>query len=307
MGNSHSSSAEANYALGQKALKNKDKEQAFKFFHTGAEQGHLKSQRTVAKMYLTGRGVEKNESEAAKWFHKAAQKGSPPAQYQYGMMLQKGIGVAVDEAKAVKYLKMAASDGDPKAQVEYGRLCETGACGVKQSKSAAQDYFERAAHQEHLPGKEALARLLNKDPYQQDIDLIESGLYLGCLKGAEDLTLISKHKITHNLYLHTIEQKEHPNITYKKIVIRDAEDEDINSYFNECFEFIQEALSKNGIVLVNCQLGMSRSATIVAMYLMKKHKWSAPDAIHFIQVRRSISLNSGFLSQLKKYEKEIYK
>ena len=55
-------------------------------------------------------------------------------------------------------------------------------------------------------------------------------------------------------------------------------------FFTRTNEFIDEAVSRRGTVVVNCVMGWSRSATVVAAYLMsKKARWF--DQPHF-QTRR---------------------
>ena len=41
-------------------------------------------------------------------------------------------------------------------------------------------------------------------------------------------------------------------------------------FFTRTNEFIDEAVSRRGTVVVNCVMGWSRSATVVAAYLMSK-------------------------------------
>jgi len=56
-------------------------------------------------------------------------------------------------------------------------------------------------------------------------------------------------------------------------------------------------------VLVFCQMGVSRSASIVCAYLMKRSKASAAHVIDFLQSRRQqVDPNEGFRSTLKRYE-----
>ena len=49
--------------------------------------------------------------------------------------------------------------------------------------------------------------------------------------------------------------------------------------------------------------GASRSATVVIAYLMWKEKKSVHDELNFVNSKRFIFPNPGFLSQLKTFEK----
>ena len=57
---------------------------------------------------------------------------------------------------------------------------------------------------------------------------------------------------------------------YMKVNISDDQDSKISTKFQECFAFINKALSKNyaNKVLIHCHAGHSRSPTIAIAYLM---------------------------------------
>jgi len=87
----------------------------------------------------------------------------------------------------------------------------------------------------------------------------------------------------------------------------DIETFDLSKYFENTYEAIENGLKKGG-VLVHCAAGISRSATIIIAYLMKKNKWTYQETYNFVKRKRSvISPNSGFVRQLKNYEKKLKK
>ena len=46
-------------------------------------------------------------------------------------------------------------------------------------------------------------------------------------------------------------------------------------YFPTTTSFIDQAVKSGGLVVVNCVMGWSRSASVVAAYLVMKHKMKA--------------------------------
>ena len=88
-------------------------------------------------------------------------------------------------------------------------------------------------------------------------------------------------------------------------------------YFTSCHQFIDSAIEKNQIVLVQvknffflifkkCALGISRSATIVVSYLMKKNNWSLQKAYKYVKdLREVVKPNRSFMRQLMEFDVKI--
>ncbi|EFJ09799.1 hypothetical protein SELMODRAFT_27710, partial [Selaginella moellendorffii] len=89
----------------------------------------------------------------------------------------------------------------------------------------------------------------------------------------------------------------------RKIVpLQDKEDQDILPVLQECFEFIDEGLAQ-GMVLVHCIGGRSRSAAVLIAYLMWKEGCSFDEALEsLVECRKSVSPNNGFIRQLHEFE-----
>lgn len=139
-------------------------------------------------------------------------------------------------------------------------------------------------------------------------DEIEHNLFLGNLTAATDINWLKETKITHILTVDScpLPRKVHeglPNLITKYIQITDMPREDLLTHFEDSYEFIDRALESKGRVLVHCYFGVSRSATIVIAYIMKKHQYSFADAFHTVKAkRRFVAPNPGFMAQLSLYE-----
>ncbi|EGW03951.1 Protein-tyrosine phosphatase mitochondrial 1 [Cricetulus griseus] len=71
-------------------------------------------------------------------------------------------------------------------------------------------------------------------------------------------------------------------------------------------QFALKYQSMGQCVYVHCKAGRSRSATMVAAYLIQVHNWSPEEAIEAIaKIRTHISIRPNQLQVLKEFHKEI--
>ncbi|KAM9988703.1 hypothetical protein ACTFIY_004760 [Dictyostelium cf. discoideum] len=95
-------------------------------------------------------------------------------------------------------------------------------------------------------------------------------------------------------------------INYCNVEIYDDVNYNIIEKFDKCFEFIDSNIENNGI-LVHCNAGVSRSATILISYLMKKLKTPLSLSLEILKSSRpQCKPNQGFLKQLEIFEKELF-
>ncbi|XP_067845063.1 dual specificity protein phosphatase 10 isoform X2 [Heptranchias perlo] len=93
---------------------------------------------------------------------------------------------------------------------------------------------------------------------------------------------------------------------YKRLPATDSNKQNLRQYFEEAFEFIEEAHQCGKGLLIHCQAGVSRSATIVIAYLMKHTRMTMTDAYKFVKGKRPIiSPNLNFMGQLLEFEEDL--
>ncbi len=90
--------------------------------------------------------------------------------------------------------------------------------------------------------------------------------------------------------------------------IEDKEDVLLKDRFDETIRFMNMALENpSSRILVHCNLGISRSTTIILAYLMKTYYATLYEAFKFLRHRRPIICpNMGFLRQLIDYENDLF-
>ncbi|KAK7292385.1 hypothetical protein RIF29_08163 [Crotalaria pallida] len=135
--------------------------------------------------------------------------------------------------------------------------------------------------------------------------LIEEGLFLGSFGSSINKDALKALNVTHILTVASTLAPAYPGeFVYKIINVSDRSDVDIKQYFDECFDFIDEAKRHGGSVLVHCYAGKSRSVTIIVAYLMKTRGMSLSEALQHVQSIRSVAApNPGFICQLQDLEK----
>ncbi|XP_076460769.1 dual specificity protein phosphatase 1-like [Babylonia areolata] len=89
---------------------------------------------------------------------------------------------------------------------------------------------------------------------------------------------------------------------YLRVPVRDSVSADLASWFARANQFIDEVQAEGGRVLVHCQAGRSRSATVCLAYLMRTLHLSLDAAFEHVRSRRRvIDPNLNFMRQLEDY------
>ncbi|KAF5379079.1 hypothetical protein D9615_005973 [Tricholomella constricta] len=140
------------------------------------------------------------------------------------------------------------------------------------------------------------------------MDEVTQGLWIGDLASALDVEKLRAHGI------YSILSAMRGRLTIKETFIRhqvlldDTEDADILRHLLPSVHFIGAELDKGRGVLVHCHAGISRSATVVAAYLMYSKNLDTGAALEMIRnVRPNIEPNQGFLRQLEIFHQAHYK
>ncbi|KAJ3587757.1 hypothetical protein NHX12_011354 [Muraenolepis orangiensis] len=92
------------------------------------------------------------------------------------------------------------------------------------------------------------------------------------------------------------------SFTYMNIRVFDVEATDLLSHWTDTYNFINMARKSGQAVLVHCKMGVSRSASTVIAYAMKKQRWPVDVTLSYVRELRPIANpNDGFAKQLQTY------
>jgi len=147
----------------------------------------------------------------------------------------------------------------------------------------------------------------------QDMSAVLGYLYIGGKSDAKDKAKLQKMGIKYILNCtppRTLDREngcpnfyeKEKSFVYKRISIFDNKGEDILSHLETAYNFIEEG-KHYGKVLVHCHKGVSRSASFVIGYLMKKNEFTFDEALAHVQsCRPVVQPNTSFLQQLRTYQ-----
>jgi protein-tyrosine phosphatase len=140
------------------------------------------------------------------------------------------------------------------------------------------------------------------------ISIIDNKIYIGSMGAAQNKQGLKDAGITHVLCAAaTIKALFPEDFKYLKLEnLLDSPNANIKQHFNETNNFIHECISTEGVVMVHCFAGISRSSTIIIAYMIKYLDYDFEQALEFCQSKREkINPNQGFRKQIDEYEKEL--
>ena len=133
-----------------------------------------------------------------------------------------------------------------------------------------------------------------------NISQITPNIYLSGFMIASNKNELDKHNIKSIINCaKTLPNYFPDNFIYTHIPINDTWGQHIEQYFDNTFNVIDKSVNNNENILVHCHAGVSRSATIVIAYLMRKNNWDRDQALNFVKSKRSIvNPNLDFMKAL---------
>ena len=136
---------------------------------------------------------------------------------------------------------------------------------------------------------------------------INENLYIGDFPSACNKGELKELGITHIVTAVVGVEPMFPNdFKYQLVDICDTKTTDISIHFDQCAKFMDDAIENGGKVYVHCMCGISRSATIIAAYLIYKYRFTDDTAIGLLkECRDCIDPNPGFRRQLKIYSDHV--
>lgn len=146
------------------------------------------------------------------------------------------------------------------------------------------------------------------------IDEILAGLFLSGYEPAYNAVTVREKGVTH--ILKVARESTFRNVTptrtfaingFLAIDVRDRSFERMYPYFKQIAAFIRNAHANGGVVLVHCQMGVSRSVTAVLAHLMINHRMNLAHAYDVVAAARGrIKPTNTFVVELRMLERDLF-
>lgn len=134
------------------------------------------------------------------------------------------------------------------------------------------------------------------------------GIYLGNLESSSDGEFLRDSKIRAVISIVFGQEVKYPENVIPFHMLINGDDHpnfELSQEFEDTFKFIEQH-RKYTSILIHCYAGVSRSATILLAYLMRKMKLGFSEALAFVRKSRpAVNPNIGFVDQLKAFEKYL--
>ncbi|RKP11327.1 protein-tyrosine phosphatase-like protein, partial [Piptocephalis cylindrospora] len=132
-------------------------------------------------------------------------------------------------------------------------------------------------------------------------------MYLGDLRQASDVRMLRDLGITNLLSVGITVPVPHRDIGVK--VIEHLDDDGlhlISPSIPHCLEYIDRVHAQGGRVLVHCQVGTSRSASICIAYMMERVGMDLMDAYMWVRARRiAVIIQPNLMFMWELWEREL--
>ena len=132
--------ARADFESGRHAFNAGDYATAAREFRAEAQRGNANAMFLLGELYVTGRGVPRDDREAASWYFNAVRNG------QLGVLYFEGKGVPRDLKASAGWMTRAAKQKFPLAAHYLGDMYLAGA-GVEKNEATAVRWYTVAANQ----------------------------------------------------------------------------------------------------------------------------------------------------------------
>ena len=135
------------------------------------------------------------------------------------------------------------------------------------------------------------------------MNYIIDNIYLGDSEAAANEEYLKEYNITAVVNCAEEIYSDYRDLKFIELRMYDIPEQNLFPKLEIGYKFIKiNSKNQKNNILVHCAAGMSRSASLVALYLMKEKGWDYDTCYQFMKERRPVvDPNYGFVEQLREY------
>merc|ERR1712106_1313426 len=155
-----------------------------------------------------------------------------------------------------------------------------------------------------LPGRGVDLSHMERIEFGLDGDEVMPGVILASGKAVKNFGYMSQLRVTHIINTASrdvwlpVEKLTNLGVEMFQFHVDDVPSANIAPYFRQVAEFVAKAKQAGGLLVINCLVGLSRSAPASTAALMINNKCTARRALQVLRKRRPVKPNLGFMVQL---------
>jgi len=162
-----------------------------------------------------------------------------------------------------------------------------------------------------LPGRTVSLAPMERIELGLDCDEVVPGIILATGKTVKNVAYMRELRVTHivntasrDVWL-PVEKLSNLGVEMFQFHVDDVPSANISPYFRPVAEFVARATQAGGLLVINCLVGLSRSATVLTAALMINNKWTVKKALRKLRQKRPVKPNLGFMMQLISLEQNL--
>lgn len=162
-----------------------------------------------------------------------------------------------------------------------------------------------------LPGRSQLLSLPQRLEIGIDCDEVLPLVVLAHGKTVKNVQYLREIGVTHIINTASrdvwlpVEKLTNLGVKMFQFHVDDVPSANISPYFKPAAEFLSSAAACGGLTVINCLVGLSRSATVLTAGVMINKNWSLVKTLKVIRQTRNVKPNLGFMVQLLKLEHQM--
>jgi len=162
-----------------------------------------------------------------------------------------------------------------------------------------------------LPGQSQVLGSAERLALGLDCDEVLPGLILASGRTVKTVAYMRELRVTHvintasrDVWLQT-EKLSNMGVELFQFHVDDLPSANIAPFFRPVADIVRRSQQSGGLLVINCLVGLSRSATVLIAALMILRHWTLAHAFRALRLRRQVKPNLGFMAQLLSLETQL--